>query len=58
MLKYGESRGISKKKIEVMKPALDELTMKLYENNYSEEVVSAIIAQIEPFVGYGFYKPL
>lgn len=58
MLKYSESWGISKKKIEVMTPALEELTRRLYENNYSETVVNNVIAQIEPFVGYGFPKPL
>ena len=41
-----------------MTPALEELTRRLYENKYSETVVNNVIAQIEPFVGYGFSKPL
>lgn len=40
-----------------MRPALEELSRRLLDKNYSEEVVTRIIKEIEPFVGYGWYQP-
>lgn len=40
-----------------MRPALEELSRRLLNKNYSEEVVNRIIKEIEPFVGYGWYQP-
>jgi DNA polymerase-3 subunit alpha len=45
-------KAISKKKEEVMRPALDELFKRVTMNGHSEELAKKIIDIIEPFVGY------
>ncbi len=47
-------KAIGKKKASVMGPALAELKRRLAEHGYSQDVIEAIDAQIQPFVGYGF----
>lgn len=49
-------KAIGKKKLEVLMPALDELGERLRARKYSEDIISQIRAEIEPFAGYGFNR--
>jgi len=54
--KYEETQGISKKKIEILEPALSELHERMVKQGVKEAVAKKICDDIRPFAGYAFNR--